>query len=85
MLRSLLDQIPDMFADTGESETVFAPVIQAGIEAFKVSPGRRHQPTPNASALLVWEDFQGLFIRNLDPARSSTLNVEEGKKAFVFR
>lgn len=26
-----------MFADTGESETVFAPVIQAGIEAFKVS------------------------------------------------
>lgn len=28
-----------MFADTGESETVFAPVIQAGIEAFKVNPG----------------------------------------------
>lgn len=28
-----------MFADTGESETVFAPVIQAGIEAFKVSHG----------------------------------------------
>lgn len=34
---SLLDQIPDMFADTTESETVFAPVIQAGVEAFKVS------------------------------------------------
>lgn len=34
---SLLDQIPDMFADTSESETVFAPVIQAGVEAFKVS------------------------------------------------
>lgn len=26
-----------MFADTSESETVFAPVIQAGVEAFKVS------------------------------------------------
>lgn len=37
VLHSLLDQIPDMFADTGESETVFAPVIQAGVEAFKVS------------------------------------------------
>lgn len=36
-LCSLLDQIPDMFADTAESETVFAPVIQAGVEAFKVS------------------------------------------------
>lgn len=34
---SLLDQIPDMFADSNESETVFVPVIQAGVEAFKVS------------------------------------------------
>lgn len=25
-----------MFADTNESETVFAPVIQAGVEALKV-------------------------------------------------
>lgn len=46
-----------MFADTSESETVFAPVIQAGVEAFKVSqsatavstspqpePGRRRSP-----------------------------------------
>lgn len=36
LLSSLLDQIPDMFADTNESETVFAPVIQAGVEALKV-------------------------------------------------
>lgn len=41
LLSSLLDQIPDMFADTNESETVFAPVIQAGVEAFKV----RHSVT----------------------------------------
>uniref|UniRef100_A0A8C8E0D9 SEC24 homolog D, COPII coat complex component n=1 Tax=Oryzias sinensis TaxID=183150 RepID=A0A8C8E0D9_9TELE len=34
---SLLDQIPTMFADTAESETVFAPVIQAGVEAFKAA------------------------------------------------
>ncbi|XP_057712093.1 protein transport protein Sec24D [Corythoichthys intestinalis] len=32
---NLLTQIPDMFTDTNESETVFAPVIQAGVEAFK--------------------------------------------------
>uniref|UniRef100_A0A8C6PZR6 SEC24 homolog D, COPII coat complex component n=1 Tax=Nothobranchius furzeri TaxID=105023 RepID=A0A8C6PZR6_NOTFU len=34
---NLLDQIPDMFADTNESETVFAPVVQAGVEAFKAA------------------------------------------------
>lgn len=33
---SLLDQIPELFADTNESETIFAPVIQAGMEALKV-------------------------------------------------
>lgn len=36
VFRSLLDQIPEMFADTNESETIFAPVIQAGMEALKV-------------------------------------------------
>lgn len=34
---SLLDQIPEMFADSSENETVFAPVVQAGMEALKVS------------------------------------------------
>lgn len=28
-----------MFADTRETETVFGPVIQAGLEALKVSKG----------------------------------------------
>ncbi|XP_028999109.1 protein transport protein Sec24D [Betta splendens] len=37
VIYNLLDQIPDMFADTNESETVFAPVIQAGLEAFKAA------------------------------------------------
>lgn len=36
VLFSLLDQIPEMFADTRETETVFGPVIQAGLEALKV-------------------------------------------------
>ncbi|XP_033289953.1 protein transport protein Sec24C isoform X3 [Orcinus orca] len=36
-LPSLLDQIPEMFADTRETETVFAPVIQAGMEALKAA------------------------------------------------
>ncbi len=30
-----------MFADTNESETVFAPVIQAGVEALKVKTNLR--------------------------------------------
>lgn len=37
VLLSLLDQIPEMFADTRETETVFGPVIQAGLEALKVT------------------------------------------------
>ncbi|XP_053168134.1 protein transport protein Sec24C isoform X2 [Hemicordylus capensis] len=37
VFNSLLDQIPEMFADTRETETVFAPVIQAGIEALKAA------------------------------------------------
>ncbi|XP_028916148.1 protein transport protein Sec24C isoform X2 [Ornithorhynchus anatinus] len=37
VINSLLDQIPEMFADTRETETVFAPVIQAGMEALKAA------------------------------------------------
>uniref|UniRef100_A0A8B9P9W2 SEC24 homolog D, COPII coat complex component n=1 Tax=Apteryx owenii TaxID=8824 RepID=A0A8B9P9W2_APTOW len=37
VINNLLDQIPEMFADTNESETVFAPVIQAGMEALKTA------------------------------------------------
>uniref|UniRef100_A0A8C2DZI4 SEC24 homolog D, COPII coat complex component n=1 Tax=Cyprinus carpio TaxID=7962 RepID=A0A8C2DZI4_CYPCA len=37
VINNLLDQIPEMFAETNESETVFAPVIQAGLEALKAA------------------------------------------------
>nr|XP_023659096.1 protein transport protein Sec24C-like isoform X3 [Paramormyrops kingsleyae] len=37
VIHSLLDQIPAMFADTQETETVFGPVIQAGLEALKAA------------------------------------------------
>ncbi|NXG42172.1 SC24D protein, partial [Psilopogon haemacephalus] len=37
VVTNLLDQIPEMFADTNESETIFAPVIQAGMEALKAA------------------------------------------------
>ncbi|NXX48319.1 SC24C protein, partial [Tricholaema leucomelas] len=37
VIASLLDQIPEMFADTRETGTVFAPVIQAGLEALKAA------------------------------------------------
>ncbi|KFO81579.1 Protein transport protein Sec24D [Cuculus canorus] len=37
VINNLLDQIPEMFAETNESETIFAPVIQAGMEALKAA------------------------------------------------
>uniref|UniRef100_A0A8I5R847 SEC24 homolog D, COPII coat complex component n=1 Tax=Papio anubis TaxID=9555 RepID=A0A8I5R847_PAPAN len=41
VIHNLLDQIPDMFADSNENETVFAPVIQAGMEALKMHLDRQ--------------------------------------------
>uniref|UniRef100_H2ZC32 SEC24 homolog C, COPII coat complex component n=1 Tax=Ciona savignyi TaxID=51511 RepID=H2ZC32_CIOSA len=35
VIDSLLEQIPEMFRDTRETELVFAPVIQAAVEALK--------------------------------------------------
>jgi len=32
-----LEQIPQTFANTQETETILAPVIQSGIEALKVN------------------------------------------------
>merc|ERR1712180_228365 len=37
VIDSLLDQIPAMFAETRETETILGPVIQAGKEAFKAA------------------------------------------------
>ena len=37
VIDSLMEQIPQMFADTRETETVLGPVIQAGKEAFKAA------------------------------------------------
>ncbi|NXP16314.1 SC24D protein, partial [Scytalopus superciliaris] len=37
VVTNLLDQIPELFADTNESETILAPVIQAGMEALKAA------------------------------------------------
>lgn len=37
VIDSLMEQIPTMFADTRETETVLAPAIQAGLEALKVN------------------------------------------------
>ncbi|XP_060248781.1 protein transport protein Sec24D [Meriones unguiculatus] len=55
VIHNLLDQIPEMFADSNESETVFAPVIQAGMEALKAAecPGKLfifHSSLPTAEA-----------------------------------
>lgn len=52
---SLLDQIPEMFADSTENETVFAPVVRAGMEALKAAdcPGKLfvfHASLPTAEA-----------------------------------
>ncbi|KDR14171.1 protein transport protein Sec24C-like [Zootermopsis nevadensis] len=37
VIDSLMEQIPTMFADTRETETVLAPAIQAGLEALQAS------------------------------------------------
>lgn len=37
IVNSLLEQIPSMFGETRETETVLGPVIQAGTEALKVN------------------------------------------------
>ena len=36
VIDALMEQIPTMFGETRETETVLGPVIQAGKEAFKV-------------------------------------------------
>lgn len=36
VIDSLMAQIPQMFADARETETILAPAIQAGLEALKV-------------------------------------------------
>ena len=36
VIDALMEQIPLMFNDTKETETILGPVIQAGKEAFKV-------------------------------------------------
>ena len=44
VIDSLMEQIPQMFSETRETENILGPVIQAGKEAFKVSihtTGRR--------------------------------------------
>ncbi|KAM5255384.1 protein transport protein Sec24D isoform 2-T2 [Ctenodactylus gundi] len=55
VIHNLLDQIPEMFADSNENETIFAPVIQAGVEALKAAecPGKLfifHSSLPTAEA-----------------------------------
>jgi protein transport protein SEC24 len=37
LIDSLMAQIPVMFGDTRETETILGPAIQAGLEALKVS------------------------------------------------
>ncbi|XP_039735435.1 protein transport protein Sec24D, partial [Pteropus medius] len=55
VIHNLLDQIPEMFADSAENETVFAPVVRAGMEALKAAdcPGKLfvfHASLPTAEA-----------------------------------
>lgn len=36
LIDTLMAQIPSMFGETRETETILAPAIQAGLEALKV-------------------------------------------------
>lgn len=40
VIDSLMVQIPQMFEDTRETETILAPAIQAGLEALKVNSNK---------------------------------------------
>jgi len=41
VINSLLEQIPQTFANTQETETILAPVIQSGLQALKVRPEKK--------------------------------------------
>lgn len=78
VINNLLGQIPDMFAETNESETVFAPVIQAGMEALKAAEcaGKLfifHSSLPTAEA-------PGK-LKNRDDRR--LINTEKEKNLFL--
>jgi len=53
VIDSLMEQIPTMFADTRETETVLAPAIQAGLEALKV----QYQPKAVIILKTLWCRF----------------------------
>jgi protein transport protein SEC24 len=55
IIDSLMEQIPAMFAESRETETILGPAIQAGLEALKASncPGKLlvfHSSLPIAEA-----------------------------------
>lgn len=50
VIDSLMEQIPQMFAETRETDTILGPVIQAGMEALKV---RCRRPIPSAFSLFI--------------------------------
>jgi len=57
VIDSLMEQIPTMFADTRETETVLAPAIQAGLEALKV----QYQP----QAVIILTTFWCRFLKQV--------------------
>jgi len=57
VIDSLMEQIPTMFADTRETETVLAPAIQAGLEALKV----QYQP----KAIIILKTFWCRFLQQV--------------------
>nr|XP_039252028.1 protein transport protein Sec24C-like [Styela clava] len=68
VINSLLDQIPEMFADTRDTEVVLAPVIQAAVQALKSAkcPGKlflflTSLPTAEAPGKLKTRDDRKLI------------------------
>ncbi|KAM9329406.1 protein transport protein Sec24D [Gastrophryne carolinensis] len=86
VINNLLGQIPDMFADTNESETVFAPVIQAGMEALKAAEcaGKLfifHSSLPTAEAPGKLKNRDDRRLINTDKEKTLFLpqsNIYEG-------
>lgn len=59
---SLLEQIPTMFGETRETETVLGPVIQAGKETLKVRNPQQCYACPKGLLFELFPYCQSLLI-----------------------
>lgn len=93
---SLLEQIPQTFANTQETETILAPVIQSGIQALKVNDHLFHISFNN---LRIYPRERTVRVKSMSSQQRCLLrlhrvnyrivmiknHLEQKKKRFVYR